>query len=110
MILTVVDLPDPFGPRYPVTSPGMAVKETLFTAVVPGYCFVSARTSSIVADLTPVFVRKLQVPWNHNGGPRATNCGIGRFVGLDISANQERLPPLLFRSLYREQRRSGAFR
>jgi hypothetical protein len=31
MIFTVVDLPEPFGPRYPVTSPGCTEKLTSFT-------------------------------------------------------------------------------
>ena len=34
-ILTVVDLPDPFGPRYPVTSPAGAVKDTSSMAGIP---------------------------------------------------------------------------
>ena len=33
IIFTVVDLPDPFGPRYPSTSPGRTEKLTRLTAV-----------------------------------------------------------------------------
>jgi hypothetical protein len=37
----VVDLPDPFGPRNPVTVPGGTSKVRLSTAVVAPYRFVS---------------------------------------------------------------------
>jgi hypothetical protein len=39
----VVDLPDPFGPRKPVTELGWTSKVSLSTAVVEPYRFVSAR-------------------------------------------------------------------
>jgi hypothetical protein len=35
MTLIVVDFPAPFGPRNPVTRPGLAVKLTSSTAVKP---------------------------------------------------------------------------
>jgi len=35
IIFSVVDLPDPFGPRYPVTSPARARKLTSRTAGIP---------------------------------------------------------------------------
>jgi hypothetical protein len=34
---SVVDLPDPFGPRYPVTSPGRRQKLTSLSAAMPAY-------------------------------------------------------------------------
>lgn len=37
----VVDLPDPFGPRKPVTEPGWTSKVSLSTAVVEPYRLVS---------------------------------------------------------------------
>src|SRR5258706_16476950 len=47
IILTVVLFPDPFGPRYPSTSPRLSVKLTLSTASRPPYRFVRPRASSI---------------------------------------------------------------
>ena len=45
---TVVDLPAPFGPSRPKTSPGSTVNEIPFTASTPpGYTFFSASTSII---------------------------------------------------------------
>ncbi len=38
----VVDLPDPFGPRNPVTRPGGTSKVSLSTAVVAPYRLVNA--------------------------------------------------------------------
>src|SRR5262245_31855974 len=45
-IFTVVDLPEPFGPRYPVTSPPLSAKSTWSTTLRPRYRFVRFRTSS----------------------------------------------------------------
>src|SRR5262245_23211586 len=47
IILMVVDFPDPFGPRYPVTSPGRAQKLKLSTARLPENRFETSRNSSI---------------------------------------------------------------
>ena len=41
IIRMVVDLPAPFGPRNPVTVPGLTVKSSRSTAVVSPYRFVS---------------------------------------------------------------------
>src|SRR4051812_33655226 len=46
-ILTVVDLPDPFGPRYPVTCPGKTENETWSTTARLRYFLVKPRTSNI---------------------------------------------------------------
>jgi hypothetical protein len=37
----VVDLPEPFGPRKPVTTPGATSKVSPSTAVTDPYCLVS---------------------------------------------------------------------
>src|SRR5690348_16345660 len=47
----VVDLPDPFGPRKPVTAPAGTVKLRSFTAVVLPYRLVSPRVTIIVCLL-----------------------------------------------------------
>src|SRR5437763_12982307 len=46
-ILTVVDLPDPFGPRYPVTCPGKTENDTWSTTARLRYFLVNPRTSNI---------------------------------------------------------------
>jgi hypothetical protein len=51
----VVDLPEPFGPRKPVTIPGLTENDRSFTAVVSPYRFVRPlasimRSSSIPGD------------------------------------------------------------
>ena len=43
----VVDLPDPFGPRKPVTAPGCTLKLSLSTAVAGPYRLVSPCASII---------------------------------------------------------------
>src|ERR1039458_2542457 len=57
-IFTVVDLPLPLGPRYPVTWPGGTVNVTWSTTARLRYFFVSPRTSNIalllVAELDTV--------------------------------------------------------
>jgi hypothetical protein len=40
-IFTVVDFPEPFGPRYPVTSAEFTLKLTSFTTLTPRYRFVN---------------------------------------------------------------------
>src|SRR5260221_10469791 len=47
IILNVVDLPDPLGPRYPVTSPARAPKLTLSTTKVPEKRLETRVSSSI---------------------------------------------------------------
>ena len=47
IIFMVVDFPDPFGPRYPVTSPRRATKLTSSTASVPGKRLETFFSSSI---------------------------------------------------------------
>src|SRR5215475_12846432 len=47
IMLTVVLLPEPLGPRYPTTSPRLTVKLTLSTASRPAYRFDRQRTSSM---------------------------------------------------------------
>src|SRR5690349_3844442 len=44
----VVDLPAPFGPRNPVTVPGLTVNVSSSTATLPPYLFVSFRASIII--------------------------------------------------------------
>src|SRR5580658_3897424 len=46
IIFMVVDLPEPFGPRYPVTSPARAEKLTSSTAGMPEKCLYTPRNSS----------------------------------------------------------------
>src|ERR1019366_2062927 len=46
-IFTVVDLPLPLGPRYPVTWPGGTVNVTWSTTARLRYFFVRPRTSNI---------------------------------------------------------------
>jgi hypothetical protein len=43
----VVDLPDPFGPRNPVTTPGSTVNVRSLTAILSPYRFVTFVTSII---------------------------------------------------------------
>src|SRR5437773_9512260 len=56
-ILTVVDLPEPFGPRSPNTSPRLTSKSTSSTARALGRpqkslkTFVSPRTETIISSL-----------------------------------------------------------
>src|SRR5688572_12370895 len=50
-IFTVVDLPDPFGPKYPDTSPPARVKFTWSTTLSPRYRFVRFRTSRVSTTL-----------------------------------------------------------
>src|SRR5215469_12080314 len=47
IIFMVVDLPEPFGPRYPVTSPARAVKLTLSTAMIPENRLETPRSSRV---------------------------------------------------------------
>src|SRR5580765_6712118 len=47
MIFMVVDLPEPFGPRYPVTTPGRAEKLTLSTARLAENRLDTFRSSSM---------------------------------------------------------------
>src|SRR2546428_13637100 len=47
IIFIVVDLPEPFGPRYPVISPARAWKLTLSTAGILANSFETRRSSSI---------------------------------------------------------------
>src|SRR5579863_279483 len=47
IIFRVVDLPEPLGPRYPVTSPARAMKLTSFTAGIPEKSLVTPRNSSM---------------------------------------------------------------
>src|SRR6516225_6157481 len=44
----VVDFPAPFGPRNPVTTPGLTVKSSPSTAVLSPYCLTSCLISIIV--------------------------------------------------------------
>src|SRR5215471_8539660 len=52
-ILTVVDLPDPLGPRYPVTSLDFTVKLTSWTTGTRRYRFVNLRTSRVAICVLP---------------------------------------------------------
>src|SRR5689334_23058947 len=64
MIFIVVDFPEPFGPRYPVTSPARAWKLTLSTARLPENCFETCFTSSMAGschDLSKLRHRPLHV-------------------------------------------------
>src|SRR5438093_5708708 len=47
IIFMVVDLPEPFGPRYPVISPARAEKLTSSTATMPLNRFEMLRSSSM---------------------------------------------------------------
>src|ERR1039458_551091 len=47
IIFIVVDLPEPLGPRSPVTSPGRAQKLTSSTAAIPEKCLETLRNSSM---------------------------------------------------------------
>src|SRR6266700_618614 len=49
MIRIVVDFPDPFGPRKPVTTPGRTSKLSASTARTRPYRLVSPRASIIVS-------------------------------------------------------------
>src|ERR1044072_6308960 len=51
----VVDFPAPFGPRKPVTMPGLTVKVRLFTAVFSPYRLVRPSSSIMRTTLGPVF-------------------------------------------------------
>src|ERR1700761_6647462 len=52
IIFMVVDLPDPFAPRYPVTSPGRAVKLTSSTAGMLENLFETFCSSSTFSPST----------------------------------------------------------
>ena len=54
IIFMVVDLPDPFGPRYPVISPARARKLTLSTARIAGNRFETLLSSSMQASSRPL--------------------------------------------------------
>src|SRR4051812_27545378 len=51
----VVDFPAPFGPRKPVTMPGLTVKVRLLTAVFSPYRLVRPSSSIMRTTLGPVF-------------------------------------------------------
>src|SRR5690606_12166600 len=60
-ILTVVDLPAPFGPRSPKISPVSTVKDTPLTASTgPGY--VLRRTSTTLTGIFPPSIRSPRQP------------------------------------------------
>src|SRR5580658_7651227 len=63
IIFIVVDLPDPFGPRYPVTSPARAEKLTLSTAVILEKHFETERSSSMDLLLDTKPARKVPLIW-----------------------------------------------
>ena len=47
----VVDLPEPFGPKKPVTAPSGAVNDSAFTAVELEYRLVRLRTLIMVPTI-----------------------------------------------------------
>src|SRR5438105_363317 len=49
-----VDLPAPFSPSTPSTSPGASAMETSALARTPGYCLVIPESSSSSADLRQI--------------------------------------------------------
>src|ERR1700677_4449798 len=81
IIFMVVDLPDPFGPRYPVTSPGCAEKLTLSTAGIPEKRFERLRSSSMRSIHIPyvaIGIETCQVDCyidRMRHGPRAQTTG-----------------------------------
>src|SRR5690606_30055697 len=60
-ILTVVDLPAPFGPRSPKISPVSTVKDTPLTAS-PGPGYVLRRSSPPTTGLSPPPIRSARPP------------------------------------------------
>lgn len=52
----VVDLPEPFGPRYPVTLPTVAEKLTSSTATMPRNLFDTRRSSSILSTYVACYL------------------------------------------------------
>ena len=62
IIFMVVDLPDPFGPRYPVISPARAWKLTFSTAGMPANSFETLRSSSFTVAVRCHVVRKETAP------------------------------------------------
>src|ERR1700723_516769 len=66
IIFMVVDLPDPFGPRYPVTSPGCAEKLTLSTAGIPEKRFETLRSSSIALVPFDLLLLTAALQGNHS--------------------------------------------
>lgn len=50
--LMVVDFPDPFGPRKPVTVPGLTSNERLSMTVFDPYFFV--RFSTLINEVSPL--------------------------------------------------------
>src|SRR5215471_11183642 len=63
-ILTVVDFPEPFGPRYPVTSPDFTLKLTSLTTGTRRYRFVNFWTSSVdmtVCVICPFAIYRLTI-------------------------------------------------
>src|SRR3546814_14403403 len=60
IIFIVVDLPAPFGPRNPSTSPRATVSDTRSTALMEPNDFVSSRVT-IISSIDPCFLRDLEV-------------------------------------------------
>src|SRR3546814_11202542 len=60
IIFIVVDLPAPFGPRNPSTSPRATVSDTRSTALMEPNDFVSSRVT-IISSIDPCFLSDLEV-------------------------------------------------
>src|SRR5512142_826229 len=69
----VVDLPAPFGPRNPVTTPGLTWKSMPSTAAVRPYTFVSDRASIMRCSL--------RSDQRRYGPPGPTGLGRGKETG-----------------------------
>src|SRR5690242_844076 len=87
----VVDLPAPFGPRKPVTSPGRTVNDRSSTAVVSPYLFVRFRTS--------IMGRESGFPAVNGSDPRP-NPGIGPWSEACRSRARYRRPVIARLHLY----------
>lgn len=78
IILMVVDLPEPFGPRYPVTSQADARKLTLSTARLAENRFETFRNSSISCLLDSSMLRldTRIVSWFRDCSSDVTRLGV----------------------------------
>src|SRR5665811_1808072 len=69
----VVDLPEPFGPRNPVTRPGTTSKERSSTATTSPNRLVSPRASIILKSLAHVYSGTTM---RHSSPHRATSASV----------------------------------
>src|ERR1035438_4380684 len=109
IIFMVVDLPDPFGPKYPVISPARAWKLTLSTAGMPLKRLETLRSSSVMIAVRRRLperdgCRKETAPGTVQREPlRSPRIAVRHFRGMQqpVSARARRLGAVPFQERLR---------